>query len=162
MFNTKVREIELKQVYPGIFGEMGQPSSKASKAGVDQQFLDRGMQKEIGLHRTTIGQNVSGDYLFAWTLTFYVHPGMRKEVPIEAEDLPQLVDYLHALAVGVAPMNELDRRLNDWCRFHTFGFGGSFETGKDVLKYLKHAHFPWNVVEKNLEPYGVKTFKVTP
>ncbi len=122
--------IACKHEYPILHGAKEQPSSKADATGLSQQFIDRGLQKEIGLHRTA---NVSP---FTWRLTFYVHPGMRREIDIDAKDLPDLVDYLHALAVGVGP-----NRIAAWCRFHTFGAMGYFANGREVVRYLKCNEF---------------------
>jgi hypothetical protein len=156
---TPMSEISVKHSYPGIMGERGQVSSKAGPHGVEQQFIDRRLQKEINLSRRTAGQGSGGKYNFVWTLNFYTHPGMRAEVPVEPKVLPDLVDYLHALAVGVAPKDRLEQRNDDWIVFHTYGLGGKFGTGKDALKYLKQNHFAWSNVEKNIGEYGIKTYK---
>jgi hypothetical protein len=157
-FPTFKREIALKAAYPIIMGEKDQPSSKLDASGLSQQFIDRRLQKEIVLSRSTLGQDSSGAWAFGWTLTFYTHPGMRREIPVRPRDLETLADYIHALAVGVAPMDRLDQRLADWCVFHTFGFGGLFVDSSDVLRYLKENAFPWATVAPNVGPYGIQTY----
>lgn len=153
-FSTEKPTIGVKQKYPILMGERDQPSSKAGPGGVDQQFIDRGLQKELGLHRRT--ERGGPPWRYGWVLSFYTHPGIRREVPVETRVLPELVDYLHALAVGVAPPTDLSRRNDDWVRFHTLGLGGHFGTGKEALKYLKDRHLPWALVEKNIPAYGIK------
>ncbi len=147
--------IACKHTYPLIHGATEQPSSSANGNGVSQQFIDRGLQKEIGLHRRTdappAGQT---GWLFKWTLSFYIHPGMRHEIEVDAKDLPDLVDYLHALAVGVG-----SHRADDWCRFHTYGAMGHFATGREVVRYLKCNHFSWDLVQGNIVPYGIVAHK---
>ncbi len=146
--------IACKHVYPLIHGAKEQPSSKADATGLSQQFIDRGLQKEIGLHRRTSAPPAGQTgWLFKWKLSFYIHPGMRHEIDIEPKDLPDLVDYLHALAVGIGP-----HRVDHWCQFHTLGAMGQFVSGREVVRYLKSNYYEWSVVEKNIVRHGITAY----
>lgn len=159
-FTTKDKRIRLERTYPTLVGTRDQVYSRAGATGVSQQFIDHRMQKELGLARRTSEQRAGHpEQAFSWTLSFYVHPGIRREVPVQVEILGELVDRLHALAVGVAPLNDLGRRLDDWCVFHTYGLGGMFDHGKDALDFLRRNFFTWATVEKNVEAYGIQVVK---
>lgn len=162
VFPTVKNEIRLRASYPIIMGEPNQVSSKADQRGIEQQFIDRGIQKELGLKCRPIGPNARGWPQYAWYLSFYVHPGMRREVPVKYEDTPALVDYLHALAVGIAPADQLHRRLDPWVRVHTFGFGGVFATGAEVVRHLAHGGLDWPTASKNLAAYGIEAVGAIP
>ena len=156
-FETTSGSIAVTRRYPTLVGENDQVFSRAEPSGVFQQFIDRRMQKELLLKPEVVRMLAgTGTQCFAWKLTFYVHPGMRREIPVEPNVLPELVEYLHGLTVGVAPAGQLNKRLDDWCIVHTLGFGGRWETGKQVLAYLKAAHFAYTDVEKNVAEYGIK------
>ncbi len=158
---NKNETIKLLRSYPIIMGSKSQVSSSTTGGGgLRQQFIDRSMQKEIGLHRRTVAPPAGQTgYTFEWHLTFYTHPGMRREILVRPKHLSELVDRLHALAVGVAPLDDLDRRNTDWLVFHTWGLGGLFFNSSDVLKYLKRQHFSFGQVEGNIEAYGIHAVK---
>lgn len=155
---SKNEKIKVLRPYPIIVGTRDQAHSRANEQGLSQQFIDRSLQKEISLSRTThlvLPQTVPATYVFKWVLHFYTHPGIRHQVEIDPRHLPEVVDRLHALVVPVSLQPE--RRNTDWLVFHTFGLGGLIDSSAAVLKYLKRNSFSFGNVEKYLASGGIET-----
>ena len=99
-----------------------------------QQGIDpHGIQREVSLSRTTDGQDAKGKYRFTWSLTIYMHPGIRRVLPVVSKTL---------LREPPAPVMKLAMRLDklskyerDWFIFHNFALHS--ESLKGVLYMLK-------------------------
>jgi hypothetical protein len=155
-FPTEVSAVPVSE-FP-LIGAWGKQriSSKAGPHGVEQMYVDSyGRQHELGLNRETLAHGPGG-HKFHWTLHFYTHPGLRRQIPVDIEHLDktkakslvafgELVDRLHSLAA--------DPRA--WMQFHGFGLHpGGFPTAKKALDYLRDHGSSWKYAKDRIPPEG--------
>lgn len=101
-----------------------------------QQGIDAyGIQREISISRSTnLPAAGKRGYTFNYTLTIYMHPGLRREVPVVVNSTRRDVEPVAVMKLA-ARFDKLSKNQRDWFQFHNYAMQS--ESLNAILYLLK-------------------------